>query len=321
MDMTCPICATGNSTFHASIDGYDYLRCDFCESLHVDGSVLDQMDAGKSPRLYDEAYWNEELRSSRERAMGIGLVRSGEAILYATRPMRRFLDIGAGPGYLLDELSKQFPKMPELFHGVELFPPEEHTHHPNYHLGEIGQLSEIFDGGVCIEVVEHLTPRMLAGLVSGLAKVSAPGSLWLFNTGMPDYVLSQDPNYLDPLHRGHIVSYGLQALALIFEPHGFRVSVVPGKNYAFVAEFNPADRQIDFEQRFSNPLAENKRLLEQSMLVFLAAFESARSSFYHQEYLARTHWALTIQQELVALQAAGSAEPKTEAKPVRRLWS
>lgn len=315
--MTCPVCSSGSSAFHASIDGYDYLQCGACGSLHVDSSVLREMDAGTSPRLYDEAYWTEELRSARERATGIGLVRTGEAILYATRPVRRFLDIGAGPGYLLDELTKQFPQMVDLFHGVELFPPDEHTNHPNYHIGEIGELNQVFDGGVCIEVVEHLTPRMLGGLVSGLAKVSAPGSLWLFNTGMPDYVLTQDPHYLDPLHRGHIVSYGLRGLMHIFEPHGFRISLVPGKNYAFVAEFNPADQKADFEQRFCHPLVENKALLEQSGLMYLAAFESARSSYYHQEYLARTHWALALQEELKALQATDAAQPRRAVKPPR----
>ncbi len=304
MDMTCPVCVAGDSEFHARIDGYDYLRCCGCDSLYIDKAVLDQMDAGLSPRLYDQAYWADELVSSRERATGVGLVRAGEAILYATRPIRFFLDIGAGAGYLLDELAKQFPQAPELFHGVELFPPEVHTAHPNYHVGQIGDLKQMFDGGVCVEVVEHLTPRMLDGLATGLAKVSAPGSLWLFNTGMPDYVLTQDPGYLDPLHRGHVVSYGLLGLKHIFAPHGFRISAVPGKNYAFVAEFCPKDEAVDFEQRFSHPLIENKRLLEQSGLIYLAAFESARSSFYHEQYLLRTHWALSIQKELDAFRAA-----------------
>ena len=297
MDTTCPICELGESSFFAKIDGFDYLQCGTCGSLHIERAVLDEIDAGKSPRLYDEAYWREELRSAADRSGGESLARSGEAIFYARRPVRRFLDIGTGPGYLLDQLAKQFPRHADMFHGVELFPPDERSGHPNYHVGEIGDLEDVFDAGVCIEVVEHLTPHMLKGLVRGLAKVSAPGTLWLFNTGMPDLVLNQDPGYLDPLHRGHIVSYGLQGLIHIFEPYGFRVSEVPGKNYAFIAEFQPTDDSPDFEYRIYHPLPENKALLDESGLMYQAAAESARSSFYHAQYLARTRWALELLHE------------------------
>lgn len=297
VDMTCPVCVLGESSFFAKIDGYDYMQCGTCGSLHIDRPILDEIDAGKSPRLYDEAYWREELRSAADRSGGESLVRSGEAIFYSRRPVRRFLDIGTGPGYLLDQLAKQFPRHADMFHGVELFPPDERSQHPNYHVGEIGDLQDLFDAGVCIEVVEHLTPRMLNGLARGLAKVSAPGALWLFNTGMPDLVLNQDPGYLDPLHRGHIVSYGLKGLAHIFEPQGFRISAVPGKNYAFVAEFQPTDDAPDFEYRIYHPLPENKALLDESGLMYQAAAESARASFFYEQYLARTRWALELQRE------------------------
>ena len=294
----CPVCETGLSSSYRHIDGYDYLQCAACGSLHVDRATLSEIDAGRSTRVYDDAYWSEELRSARERACSDGLVRAGEAILYARLPVQRFLDIGTGPGFLLDELSRQLPAYAERFHGVELFPPQEHTSHPNYHQGEIGGLNGLFDAGVCIEVVEHLTPKMLASLVRGLAQVSSPHSLWLFNTGMPDYVLKEDPGYLDPLHRGHIVSYGLRGLTHIFEPHGFRIRVVPGKSYAFVAEFQPSDADLDFEQRFYHPVRENRALLASSGLLFQAAFEAARASYYHEQYLARTKWALTLQAQL-----------------------
>lgn len=295
---SCPVCQIGKSSFFRCIDSYDYLQCAACGSLHIDNATLRQIDAGQSTRVYDEAYWSEELLSARKRAGSDAMVRAGEAILYSTRPVQRFLDIGTGPGYLLDELSRQLPEYSESFHGVELFPPREHSNHPNYHHGDIGSLNGSFDAGVCIEVVEHLTPCMLTGLVQGLAKVSAPGSLWLFNTGMPDYVLAQDPDYLDPLHRGHIVSYGLPGLVHLFEPMGFRVRGIPGKSYAFVAEFQPIDDNLDFEYRFYHPLAENKALLESSGLLYQSAFESARCSYYHEQYLARTQWALSLQAQL-----------------------
>ncbi|MGH8118650.1 MAG: hypothetical protein ACREPJ_15350 [Rhodanobacteraceae bacterium] len=133
------------------------------------------IDAGKSTRIYDETYWAEELHSSRERADGVSLVRAGEAILYARRPVKRFLDVGTGPGYLLDTLACHFPERVDMFYGVELFPPDVHSRHPNYIAGDVGGLKLRFDVGVCIEVVEHLTPRMLGNVAQGLAGISEPG--------------------------------------------------------------------------------------------------------------------------------------------------
>lgn len=283
--IVCPVCDVGKSTFHAKIDGYDYFRCGDCGSLFIDRATLDRIDAGESTRVYDETYWNEELRSARERADGVSLTRAGEAILYARRPVQRFLDVGTGPGYLLDALARNFPAHPGMFHGVELFPPEEHSDHPNYRVGDVGDLRERFDAGICIEVAEHLTPKMLQRLARGLAAISNPGTLWLFNTGMPEFVIEQDPGYLDPLRRGHIVSYGLRGVAHLFEPHEFRISPIPGKSYAWFAEFKPLETP-GFDERVYRPLPENRKLLEEFGLLFQAAFESARASLYMQ-----TAWA------------------------------
>jgi hypothetical protein len=263
------------------------------------------MDRGEALRTYDRDYWEAELRSARERAKGDGLVRSGEAMLYARRPVERFLDVAAGPGYLLDELSSLFPAHPDLFHAVEMFPPEEHTNHPNYKIGDVGNLQGHYDAGVCVEVVEHLTPTMLSQLVSGLAKISKPNTLWLFNTGMPDYVRNEDPGYLDPLKRGHVVSYGLPALKHIFEPFGFKVSGLPGKSFAFIAEYQPAYGDLsDFTKRFYSPLSENVVLLKEAALFYLAAFEAARSSYYQEESAQRTRWALGLTDQVRALRDA-----------------
>lgn len=298
MPEACPVCTSGVSTFYESIDGYDYLRCAACNSLHITNEVLAGMDTGKSTRVYDEAYWQDELRAARARASGPALVRAAEAILYATRPVCSFLDVGTGPGYLLDELTRQFPDRSDMFHGIELFPPEEHSTHPNYQIGEVGDVNLKFDAGTCIEVIEHLTPRMLSRLATGLAEASYPGSLWLFNTGMPDYVLNEDRGYLDPLHRGHVVSYSLEGLRCIFGPLGFRISSIPGKSYAFLAEHRPVDEAMDLARRIYQPVPENRLLLERSGLLFQAAFESARASHYQAESLARTKWALELQREL-----------------------
>lgn len=310
MKTDCPVCDSGASSFYETIDDFDYMQCGVCGSLHIASEVIEDIDAGKSIRIYDAAYWQDELRAARERASGAALVRAGEAILYARRSVKRFLDVGTGPGYLLDSLSKQFPGHSDSFYGIELFPPREHSTHPNYRVGEVAELDMVFDAGVCIEVIEHLTPRMLAHLAEGLAKVSTAGSLWLFNTGMPDYVLKEDRGYLDPLHRGHIVSYSLYGIMKIFSPHGFEVKAIPGKSYAFFAEFKPVADMPDFAQRIYQPLAENKAFLEESGLMFQAAFEAARSSYYQAEYLARTHWALGLDSELKRLHPLASAGKK-----------
>lgn len=296
----CPVCVSGTSVFHERIDGYDYFHCEDCGSLHIDPATLAAIDAGESTRVYDESYWEEELKAARERASGESLVRAGEAILYARRPVGRFLDVGTGPGYLLDELARQFPTHRDIFHGVELFPPEVHSVHVNYLVGDVGDLHGAFDAGVCIEVIEHLTPKMLERLVDGLRRISKPDSLWLFNTSLAERTLAEDPGYLDPLRRGHIVSYSVQGLRRIFEERGFTLQSIPGKNYAFLAEFRPSHTLDDFEVRFRQPVSENRALLGESGLLYQAAFESACASFYYAQMLARSQWALDTNKELEA---------------------
>ncbi len=281
MSIACPVCEAGESSFHRKIDGYDYFRCDACGSLHIDNAVLAAIDGGESTRVYDAGYWQDELKAAHERAQGVSLVRAGEAMLYARRPVQRFLDVGTGPGYLLDALAGLLPTHTDVFHGIELFPPDAHSKSANYHIGDVRDLDGIFDAGTCIEVVEHLTPRMLRTLAEGLAAISGSGSLWLFNTGSPDYVLQEDPDYLDPLRRGHIVAYGLRGIRHLFEPVGFRVSAIPGKSYAWFAEFDPMEAP-EFAERVYRPLPANRKLLEDSGLLFQAAFESARASLYQQ---------------------------------------
>ena len=202
----CPVCLAGTSAHYVDVEGVPYLRCDVCRSIHIEPAALREVDAGRPLlRDYGAQYWAMELAAARSRAQGVSLCRAGEAILYCRRPVRRFLDLGAGPGFLLEKLLELLDPEAEIFHAVERFPPEQHFKHPNYHMGSLSDLSERFDAGVCIEVVEHLTPTMLRSLVVALAKVSEPDSYWLFNTGMDEYVEHEDPGYLDPYRRGHIV--------------------------------------------------------------------------------------------------------------------
>ncbi|MFZ5657630.1 MAG: hypothetical protein ACOY37_11325 [Pseudomonadota bacterium] len=307
----CPICIESPSRHYSTIDGYDYFACETCGSLHIDPAVIARMDLGGSVvGGYADEYWEQERRAAADRAAGLSLCRAGEAILYCRRPVRRFLDVGSGPNYLASNLQHLIDPDEEIVHSVEKFPPPYAKRHPNFHIGEVGSLHGTFDAGVCIEVVEHLTPSMLAGVAAGLAKVSAPGSYWLFNTGMPGYVLNEDPAYMDPTRRGHIVSYSLAAVERIFSPLGFRVGTLPGKSFAFFAEYQPVE-ELDFDRRIYAPVAENAALLKRNGLLFHAAFETARSYLYYSGYMERTAWALALDGELHALRATYSEKPET----------
>lgn len=297
----CPVCQQGVSAHYTDVDDVPYLRCNACRSIHVELPVLADMDAGR-PRLraYGSQYWEMELADARTRAKGVSPCRAGEAILYCRRPVRRFLDIGAGPGYLLEELLLLLDPDGEIFHAVEKFAPAEHFQHANYHHGSLADLEQKFDAGVCIEVVEHLTPTMLGELAASLARVSETDSYWLFNTGMDGYVEHEDPGYLDPYRRGHIVSYSVAGIRAIFEPHGFQVHALPGKSFAFAAEYQPS-ASPPYDQRIYHPLEENLALLNRHPLLYNAAFESARSYYYAAGYLERTNWALGLGAELKSL--------------------
>lgn len=309
-DQACAVCGTGTCTPHAVVDGYAYYACDACGSLHAEQSLLDAIDAGNAPVAeYAADYWKRERSSAERRAAGVSLCLAGEAILYCRRPVRRFLDVGAGPGFLLRNLQSLLDTAGDLVHGVEKFPPAYAERGRNYHAGGVEDLPDApFDAGVCIEVVEHLTPRMFDRMAKGLARVSAPGTFWLFNTGMPDYVRNEDPGYLDPVRRGHIVSYSLEGAARIMGPHGFQVGGLPGKSFAFYAEYRP-ETAVDFDARIFGALDANTALLQRHELLYHAAFESARSYLYYAGYLERTRWALSLQAELAAAGPAGEAGP------------
>lgn len=299
--VACPVCETGASSPYVDVDGYPYYLCGQCDSIHIAPEVIADMDAGVAlVGEYDSQYWEQERQGALERAEGASLCRAGEAILYCRRPVQRFLDVGAGPGFLLRKLQELLDPGADIFHGVEKFPPPYAARGTNFHVGSVDELSGPFDAGVCIEVLEHLTPKMLDGLVAGIAAVSAPGGFWLFNTGMPDYVRNEDPAYLDPLRRGHIISYSLQAVSTIFARHGLRVGALPGKSFAFFAEYRPSESPT-FDERIYQPIAENGDLLRRHGLLYHAAFETARSYLYFAGYQERTRWALSLQG---ALQAA-----------------
>jgi hypothetical protein len=238
-DMRCQICRH-DATLLRDVDGVAYFRCHGCGSLIADPEFLASVDSGAAKNYRDD-YWGEEISAARERSFGLGVVRIAEAVRMARIPLTRMLDIGCGAGLLLDALDELVPSLAARVHGIELFPPPEYqrTHHPNYHIGSIADLDGQFDGGICIEVIEHLTPTILSKMLDELAARSSPGAIYFFNSAQPSFVEGVDPGYLDPYRRGHVVSWSIDGARIMFERAGFNVIALPGRDWTFLAELGP----------------------------------------------------------------------------------
>lgn len=277
----CPLCQS-SAQFYVRIEDVDYFECENCDFIFASSTLLEKLDAGLPVRKYDSAYWGNELQAAKERSYGSSLARIAEAILYCRIPIKRFVDIGTGPGYLLDAVSAYLPSRTQQFHGVEKFPPETglHTMHTNYHCSDLADVNEKFECGVCIEVLEHLTPRMAANLARAMSKVSVDGSLFLFNTGLTDYVRREDPAYLDPYGRGHVTCWSVNAVKRVFEAHGFQIHPLRGKSWAFVLEYSTASGiEGAVEDRIWSAPPENIQLLHDDSMgsvLYILGRESAR---------------------------------------------
>lgn len=277
----CPLCHSRAAKFSV-IQEVIYLECLKCDFIFADPDLLEKVDAGIPLRQYDEAYWLAELASARERSYGSSLARLAEAVLYCRIPVNKVIDIGTGPGYLLDAIAAHLPSKSRHFYGVEKFPPEPglRTVHPNYRCADLADIPEKFECGVCIEVLEHLTPRMAEGLADAMCDVAVDGSLFLFNTGLTQYVRKEDPGYLDPYGRGHITCWSVTAARRVFEPRGFRVHPLRGKAWAFVLEFGGMPTPGVVEDRVWTAPEHNKQLLQDASmgsLLYILGRESARA--------------------------------------------
>jgi hypothetical protein len=176
------------------------------------------------------------------------------------------------------------PSHRDRFYGVEKFPPPEveRSNHENYLCADLADVDLRFECGVCIEVIEHLTPAMAAGLAAALSRVSRPGSLFLFNTGLTEYVKKEDPGYLDPFMRGHITSWSVTSARKVFEKEGFAVYSLPGKTWAFVVEKLPlpTDAPGEIRDRIWSALPVNTAMLSDPSLgsvMYILGLESARA--------------------------------------------
>lgn len=261
--VACQICCKGHMQSFREVEHIPYRRCDACGSIIADESAY----KASAPRKYDASYWAFEVASAKERSFGPAIPRVAEVFAMCRIPIRRFLDISSGGGSLLDSLSLLLPEIQGVFHGNEPFPPPENfrSRHPNYKVGWISDLTCHFDAGVCIEVIEHLFPDTLRGMIAQLALKSNKRALYYFNSAQPSYVIEREPSYLDPFIRGHVVSYSVAGIAALFSEFGFVVHPLPGRDWGFLAEYKGerVDGGDALMNRLWNPVKENIDLLEQ----------------------------------------------------------
>ena len=310
MAQFCQVCQSGYLGGEPLVvkEEVPFYQCDNCGSILVlDSHKYDQERVQK----YDTSYWESEAKSSKERSYGPTICRIAEAILYCQVPIEKFVDIGCGPGFTLDAISTLLPKYVDLFIGIELNPPppEHRTSSKNYKIGSVGDSVCNFQAGICIEVIEHLSPPTLEKLVEELASKSEEGSLYYFNSSQPDKVVRDGYEYLDPYSRGHIASYSLKGLASLFGRYGFRIIPLYGRDWAFLAEYN-SDQLNDINKadqllhRVWNPCSRNKSILTDGgfgPLMYTIAVESARCYIEHAIQVERTSWALSLKDKLSRL--------------------
>jgi len=300
--MQCPICLHEANPVR-DVDDVAYFKCLKCGSLFAHPDFLAAVDTGAIEN-YREAYWGHEISAARERSFGAGVVRMAETLRMARIPVRRALDIGSGPGFLLDALADLVPSLAERVHGVELFPPppDKRSRSPNYHVGSIADLDGAFDAGVCIEVIEHLTPTLLAGMLRQLAGKSSPGALYFFNSAQPSFVETVNPGYLSPYGAGHLVSWSVAGARIMFERAGFNLIALPGRDWAFLAEFGPP-RAVGLEMLLDwlwRPAPENIALIRNDRfgpLFEAVGLEAARCYLESAVADERTRWAQRLQNE------------------------
>lgn len=240
-NLLCPVCTSKKIKLFTTVTAYNYYECRDCEVIFISPDILEEMDKGNFLIEYSNKYWKDELFAAKERSWGTSLARVAELFLYARISIEKFIDIGAGPGLLLDALNYQLPSSKEIFYASELFPPANEfcTPSENYHRGSFLDLNFDFDAGCCIEVIEHITPVMFKNMMTELATKCKPNSIFIFNTGLVDYIKKEDMGYIDPLVRGHIMGWSIPALEILLSPLGFKILPIPGKTWAFIAEYKP----------------------------------------------------------------------------------
>lgn len=279
----CPICKSRKIKLFITVTAYSYYECGDCEVIFISPEVLEEMDKGNFLIEYNNNYWKDELYAARERSWGTSLARVAEVFLYARLRIDKFIDIGSGPGLILDALNYQLPSSKMVFYANELFPPANDacTKNINYHKGSFLDFDFDFDAGTCIEVIEHITPLMLRTMMEELATKSKPNSIYIFNTGLVDFIKKEDIGYLDPTVRGHVMGWSIKGLQILLSPIGFKILPIPGKSWAFIAEFKPIHGFVQpIIDRIWKVLPDNKNILYDKKtgdLMYLLGLETARA--------------------------------------------
>lgn len=314
----CPVCRSVSIPFR-EVDRHQFFACNVCGLIHLDAATLRRIDVGETVFRYEDGYWQSEMIAARERAYGIAIARAAEVMICCCRPVLRFLDVGTGPGTFLDAIAEYLPYSADRFHAVELFPPPEpeRTKRPNYRIGRVGDYPpDSFDGGMCIEVFEHLTPVMVDGLLGEIAAVATDGACFLVNTGLAQFVREEVPSYLDPIGRGHITIWTVAAVDHLARGHGLRAVAFSGRSWCFLLEKTDSPPQ-SIAERAAAPLAENLAALYRPGAGASAVAElgktGLRESHHYSEFLQRTEWVLSLDREVKQLReiVAGKREATT----------
>ena len=107
--MCCPICAGLDMQYWYSKFGYDLMKCSFCSHVSVQPlPSADEIRAGYTANTetpfvpivnyYHHLKESEKGHSGRAASLALGMVER-----YSGGPPGRWLDIGAGSGYLVEE--------------------------------------------------------------------------------------------------------------------------------------------------------------------------------------------------------------------------
>jgi hypothetical protein len=319
--IACLVCSKTAAEPYRDVQDVHFFKCAACGSLFADPDFIRRVEAGEITN-YQSAYWDSEIRAAEDRSYGGSLLRVAETFRLCRIPIDRFIDIGTGTGSLLDALGTLVPELSDHFWGVEAFPPDDarRSRHPNYRVGTLADIDGRFEAGTCIEVIEHLSPEMLRSLAKSLAERAAPGALFFFNSAQPSFVETHDPDYLDPLGRGHIVSYSIAGLRQLFEPSGFSIIELPGRDWAFLAEYGSSGvEEHDPFHRLWYPVPENMDLLGRARLGPLMigmGLESARCYLEHGRANALEHGQMN---DVEHGRANDLPEPSFDVDPPSRL--
>jgi len=65
---------------------------------------------------------------------------------------------------------------------------------------------------------------------------SNDGACYVINTGLADFVRKEQPDYLDPTRRGHIVAWTVGSVQYLGKPFGLTATALPGRAWAFLLE-------------------------------------------------------------------------------------